>query len=387
MTERTERPFFTNAQVSAFRLRRHHLDLRAPRGQLPRVVGDVCGVQAQVTAMARIALWARLRPLTIDDVERALVQRRTIVKTWSMRGALHLHASNELLVVLGGLMPTRLVREQRWIHGLGLKEEETTAMVLQALKNGPLTRIRLAEYLAKRLGTKTKDWTDAGWGRKRVGSINAWYLVRPALVRGLVCFGASDGQEITFVSVNQWLHEPQSVPTEEEAEEALVRQYLRSFGPADVQDLRAWSGVYTRRIRAIIERLGDELVEVDREGHRGFLLRRDLADLGNARTDHGVVRLLPSFDPYMLGHRERGHLVDRAHYKQVYKDAAWLAPVVLFDGRVAGTWSYQRKPRNLDVAVKMFTSFSKETRKKVEEEAHDLSQFLEAPDLAFRMAE
>src|SRR5256712_8497061 len=117
---------FDEAQVSAFRMHRHHLDLRAPRSRLPSVVADVCGVQAQVTAMARIALWARLRQLTVDDVEQALVQKRTIVKTWSMRGALHLIASNELLLYIRGLMPTRLLRQQRWIHGQGLREEATT---------------------------------------------------------------------------------------------------------------------------------------------------------------------------------------------------------------------------------------------------------------------
>lgn len=340
-----------------------------------------------MTAMARIALWARLRKLTIDDVERALVQKRTIVKAWSMRGALHLHPSEELLVVLGGLMPTRLSHEQRWIHKLGLKEEETTAMVLKALKNGPLTRSQLAEHLAMNLGTKTKDWRDGGWGRKTVGSATAWHLVRPAVVRGLVCFGPSDGQEITFTRVDQWLHEPQPMPPEAEAEEWFVRRYLQSFGPADMQDLKAWSGVHTRRIRAILERLGDELIEVSRDGRRGFLLRKDLSDLEKGESDHRVVRLLPSFDPFMLGHRDRNHLVDRAHYKQVYKDQGWLAPVVLLDGRVAGTWSYQRKPSNLEVTVKMVTSFSKETRGKVEEEARDLSRFLEARDLAIRFTE
>src|SRR3989475_2075782 len=153
---------FDEAQVSAFRMHRHHLDLRAPRSRLPSVVADVCGVQAQVTAMARIALWARLRQLTVDDVEQALVQKRTIVKTWSMRGALHLLASNELLLYLSGLMPTRLPRAQRWIEAAGLKEEETTAMMLDALNDGPLTRVQLVSYLAKKLGTKTKDWFDGG---------------------------------------------------------------------------------------------------------------------------------------------------------------------------------------------------------------------------------
>ncbi len=374
----------TDAQVSAFRMNRHHLDLRAPSNRLTAVVGDVCGVQAQVTAMARIALWARLRQLSVDDVEKALVQKRTIVKTWSMRGALHLLASNELLLFLRGLMPTRLPREQRWISGAGLKEEETTAMILDALKNGPLTRAQLVAYLSKRLGTKTKDWFDGGWGRETVGSNTSWQLVRPAVMRGLVCFGPSNGQEITFTRVDQWLHGPRLMPAEQEAEDALVRRHLHAFGPADAKDLWSWSGVYVRRIRVILDRLRDELVEVDTGRRRGFLLREDLPNLEKAASEPGIVRLLPSFDPFLLGHRDRDHLVDRAHYKQVYKDQGWLAPVVLVDGRVAGTWSYERQPRKLGVDVRMFAAFSRETRTKAKEEAHDLSRFLEAPDLMIR---
>ena len=336
--------------------------------------------------MARIALWARHRQLTLDDVEQALTQRRTIVKTWSMRGALHLHPSRELLVVLGGLMSTRLSHEQRWIHGFGLKEEETTAMVVKALKDDPLTRGQLAAYLGQRLGTKTKDWRDAGWGRQTVGSATTWHLARPAVVRGLVCFGPTDGPEITFTRVDRWLHAPRPMPPEAEAEEWVVRWYLQAFGPADVDDLKSWSGVHTRRLRATLERLRDELVVVDRIGRPGFLLRRDVSDLERAGSDRRVARLLPSFDPFMLGHRHRGHLVDQSHYGHVYKDQGWLAPVVLLDGRVAGTWSYRRTPRRLDVAVKMFGTLDSETRKLLEEEARDLSRFLEARDLAIRFA-
>ncbi len=347
MTDRRDRPSFSAAQVAAFQVRRHHLDRRSPRGQLADVVGDVCGVQAQVAAMARIALWARIRPLTIDDVQRALVQRRTIVKTWSLRGALHLHPSKELLLVLAGLMPTRLAHHQRWIRGLGLKEEETTTLVLKALEDGPLTRNQLAEFLAKRLAAKWEEWTDGGWGRKTEGSSLSWHLVRPAVVRGLVCFGPN-------------------------------------AGPADAHDLRMWSGIHMRPIRATMERLGDELVEVDRDGRRGFLLAKDLSDLGRERGDHETVRLLPSFDPFLLGHDERSHLVDPVHYARVYKAAGWLAPVVLVDGRVAGTWSYERAARKLEVEVKLFTSSAKELRPKIEEEAHELSRFLEAPEVALR---
>jgi len=123
---------------------------------------------------------------------------------------------------------------------------------------------------------------------------------------------------------------------------------------------------------------------VDMGRRRGFLLRKDPPDLEKASSEPGFVRLLPSFDPFLLGHRDRDHLVDRAHYKQVYKDQGWLAPVVLVDGRVAGTWSYQRHPRKLAVEVTMFATFKKETRAKAKEEAYDLARFLGAPDMAIR---
>src|SRR5439155_11719720 len=114
------------------------------------------------------------------------------------------------------------------------------------------------------------------------------------------------------------------------------------------------------------------------------LLRKDLRDMVKAATDRWAVRLLPSFNPFLQGHRRKDHIVDRAHNKQVYKVQGWLAPVVLLDGGVTGTWSYQRGPGKLGVDVKMFTPFSKEMRSKAKEEANDLGRFLEAPDVAIR---
>src|SRR5437763_16163095 len=98
-----------------------------------------------------------------------------------------------------------------------------------------------------------------------------------------------------------------------------------------------------------------------------------------------ALPIFPSFDPFLQGHRRRDRLVDRSRYKQVYKDQGWLAPVVLLDGRVTGTWSYQRGRGKLGVDVKMFTPFSKETRAKAKEAANDLGRFLEAPDVTTRL--
>src|ERR1700758_1117921 len=89
-------------QVSAFRLTRHHLIDRAPGSALVRVAGDMGGAQAQLLSAAKISLWARTRGLRVDDVEHALWRDRTLVKSWCIRGTLHLLPSREFAVVLRG---------------------------------------------------------------------------------------------------------------------------------------------------------------------------------------------------------------------------------------------------------------------------------------------
>jgi len=90
-------------RIHRFRLRRHHLVARVPREDLPRVVSDIAGVQAQMLPFARLALWARVRRLRSEDVDRALWTDRTLVRTWAMRGTLHLLRSEDLPVYVAGL--------------------------------------------------------------------------------------------------------------------------------------------------------------------------------------------------------------------------------------------------------------------------------------------
>ncbi len=66
-------------QVIAFRLARHHLDRRVPRGHLRNVLRDIIGVQAQVPRAAALALWARVDGITIDDVDAALYRTRMLI--------------------------------------------------------------------------------------------------------------------------------------------------------------------------------------------------------------------------------------------------------------------------------------------------------------------
>jgi len=317
---------------------------------------------------AEIALWARVQHLRRDDVERALWKERALVKTWCMRGATHLISVKDLPIYVGALK-RRIREEQRWMARYGLEPREADVMteaIVDALAPGSLTRKQLSKKVTARLGAKAKRWVQHYWGG----------VVKQACLQGSTCFGPNQGQEITFVRLDQWLPDLVDLPIED-AENELLRLYLHGYGPATLQDFAAWAGMAVNDVLPIRERLGGDLMEMAIGDTPALINRRDLAALQSAKAKDHDVRLLPSFDPYMLGHRDKKHLVDEADYKRVYRKAGWLSPVVLVAGHVVGVWSYERRGKYLHFKIEPFTGITTTVRDRIEAEVMDLTRFLE----------
>src|SRR6266508_361232 len=128
-------------QVAAFRLSRHHLVKRAPKSGLLQVAGDMAGAQAQVLSAAQISLWARTRGLRLEDVNAALTKERTLVKTWCVRGALHIIPSKDFAVFVRGSM-RRDARSTAWMRRKGIPIDEVDRLVvaMRDVLARPLTR-------------------------------------------------------------------------------------------------------------------------------------------------------------------------------------------------------------------------------------------------------
>ena len=354
------------SQVSAFRLTRHHfVDQDEP--DLSTVSQNVCGIQAQVMSAAEMALWARMHHLTRADIHSALWESRTLVKTSCMRGTLHLLSATDLRIYISALKRSRVEMVRRLMFKRGVSQEEDDRVmeaVVEALGASPMTRRELITRIGSEAGESAKARIEQAWG-----------VVRRAVVEGLVCCGPDRGQESTFVRVDQWLPDQREV-SEQEAKRVLFRRYLSAYGPATLRDFSKWTGMSMKEVRPVPESLEEELVEVSIEGRKGLVLREDYDDVANSHLDDQVVRLLPNFDPYLLGHVETNHLVDSSYYKRVYRKAGWISPVVLLDGRVIGTWSYTRRGKRLVVEIEPFEKTSKTIRTKIEEEAGSLGGFL-----------
>jgi hypothetical protein len=99
-------------RAAAWRARRHHLDRRAPAGSMLAVASRLCGFHAQVLSSAELTAWASVEGLTRGAVRRALWDDRTLVKTWAMRGTLHVLPSAELPLWRAALDSRVLTREE-----------------------------------------------------------------------------------------------------------------------------------------------------------------------------------------------------------------------------------------------------------------------------------
>ena len=141
-----------------------------------------------------------------------------------------------------------------------------------------------------------------------------------------------------------------------------------------MQDFAAWSGMTVAQTKAILGRISDEVTE----SHGGLMLRKDLATLRQATLDPTHVRLLPSFDAYMLGHKNKNSVIDTSHYKQVFRKAGWISPVVLVGGRAGGIWSMKRSGERLRIQIESFGKLTRKIKQAIAGEAQDLGRFVGA---------
>ena len=382
-------PPVTWEQVHAFRMARHHLDRPVPRSRLPQAVADACGIQAQVMAAAQLALRVRVHGLTLEDVERALWEDRSVARVWCMRGTVHLVPSDEFAVFVRGSSTRQEARVTAWLERSGGTRAAVDRLLeaAGAAMDRPRTRGDIAVHIRDSLGIPIENRGSRGWGSApdaagfRVGRsvVTVPDLAFMGSYRGLASFGPDEGQGTTFVRPDAWLPAWRDLPLSD-AEDALLRRYLWAFGPATVSDFAAWSILTLGRAREIWSRLEGEMSPVAVGGRTAWVLRRDLSALRRAKLDRPTVRLLPYFDSFLLGHKGRDHLVDAAHYKRIYRPAGWVYPGVLVDGRVAGEWSYERRGKRLQVRVRPYLPLGEGTKDGVRSEAEDVARFLEASE-------
>lgn len=317
-------------------------------------------------------LGLRVRGITRQHVRMALWQRRTLVKTVGLRGTLHLLAAGEVPLWMAANR-LRFPAEERRMARIGLNFKELQAVVeaiSEIVGSDPISRPDFERDLERRVGgwaiTKNQGW---------IGSYKNWPVALGwAAAMGHVCYGPVDGGRISFVRLADWSGWREEDPLQSGL--FVVRRFLRAYGPSTIPEFSRWFSLEPAIAKRLFAELADELVEVDVEGSRRWMLKSDVRAAAEPAED--AVNLLPHFDVFVVGSHPRDQLIEKSsRVAAVAPGTAAPLAVLLVGGRVAGVWERKPKGKRLLIRVDAHQRLNRRQRSDIQAQAERVAQILE----------
>jgi ribosome modulation factor len=366
----------TWAQVWGRRLARHALLTPRPKTDLVEVVRTVGGIHAQMMSAAELSIGARVADVTREDVRAELWQQRRLVKTYGLRGTVHLFPADEAPLWAAALRAHPGAGEVRRLAQRGLDPARLaaiTAAIGAALDGRRLTREELGEEVTRRTGAWAMDPVSPSFG----GLAPRWQnALGTAANTGLLCFGPAQGNRVTFMRADQWLGGWEEMDGARALQEIFGR-YLFAYGPATSRDFAQWFGIQPRDAADLPRQLADELEEVEVEGWRAWLLAGKSEEAWPQA--HDEIRLLPHFDCYAIGCHPRERLVPSEwRARGLAQGSIGHLPLVIIGGVVAGVWSLRRKGRRAEIQVETSHALNARQRHDLEATAARIGEIMQA---------
>ena len=325
--------------------------LAGPRAAGPaEAVRWLTAVQAQELPGALTSVALRTAGGTRAGVEAAL-DAGEVVRSWPMRGTLHLTAAEDLPWLLDLLGERALAGAANRRAALQLTDddvERARELAVAALSGG--RRLSRAELLT--VFTEGGVATTAQRGYHLL-----WFLAQT----GTLVLGPTDGAgDQLFVLLAEWVPHPRRLGRDEALGELALR-FFRSHGPATVKDLVRWAGVLVRDVKAGLAVAGDRLAPLDVDGVPHWMDPETPDRLAACRDDAGRVLLLPGFDEIVLGYADRTCTVPAAFSDFLVPGGNGVfRPTVLTGGRAVATWRTTGRGARRSVQVEPFTELTPE---------------------------
>jgi hypothetical protein len=328
------------------------------------VVKRLGAVQSQDYAGAKWALAQRLKYAPTDAAIEKAFNEGKILRTHVMRPTWHFVAPTDIRWMLDLTAPRVKIAMAHMDRQLGLdksilkKSNTTLRKALQG--NGQLTRSELAPIL-KKAGVP-------------VDGYHLGQLMGHAELDQVVCSGGRKGKQFTYALLEE--RAPQAKTLEREvALVKLTKRYFKSHGPATLQDFVWWSGLTTRDARKGMEAVKSEFEQETIAGQIYWFSAPTLTE-----SSSSFAYLLPNYDEYTVGYRDRSAIFDRSHIDKLsaFRESI-LTQVMVINGKVSGTWKRTLKKNEVIIEFASFTALTKEENQAVVVAAQQYGKFLELP--------
>ena len=298
------------------------------------VVRHLTAMQAQDFSGVKWSVGLRARGITDADVERALANGE-IVRSWPMRGTLHLVAPEDLGWMLALTTPRLMRGIVKRRADLGLDDaivERAREISVEHLSGGRVLSREAIQTLWNEHGVETT-------GQR------GYHLLWSLSQTGTLVFGPVQGKQHTFTLLDEWVPEPRRL----EGDDALgewAQRYFTSHGPATVNDFAWWASLTLTEARRGLAVADLDELEVD---GTTYYLAHGLEPAPRS------VHLLPGFDEFILGYQDRSAALAPEHFATIVPgNNGMFQPTIVVDGEVVGTWKRTPRAKRVDLELRPF---------------------------------
>lgn len=358
-------------EINQFVLYKQHLaeDSKVESKYLVDVVKDICSLHAQVASTPYISLWNRIENFQKEELTKELYEKRTLVKMWGVRATLHIVPTDH---VVEYYQATRRVGGR---HPL-IEFEPIHKQMLKILdEKGPLTAQELIDHISElknRIQTKYGNMTLGAWSLRQMCHSTLLVPSKPK--------GDWKSNLHTYVNFEKWLPSVNlQALNEQEAKKNVIFHYLSGFGPAMVEDIAWWISITKGEVKEILKEMSDKVEYIKIRGLEGtfVIFKSDLDHLQGFSIGKDTVHLLPKFDPYIMGYKNRQRIVPAKYEKRVYwSTRGEISPSILVNGHIIGTWSHKEEKNKIKITLSLFEKTNKTLLNEIKQQAKKFACFM-----------
>ena len=342
------------------------------------------------------ALWAigmRSKPgTTFRNVEAAFSDRK-IVRTWLLRGTIHIADATNVKWISKLLSPGLLKLALKREANRGIEPEK-----IRKIEEIFMGRLKKEHQLSRtdmyRLLEESGESPENNFG---------YHMLYRAAWDGIICYGDRKGDEDTFALRDEWINDGINLEGNN-AIVSLAKLYFASHGPASLSDFAWWSGLKMKEIRTAL----NENPEIFHHWKDNPKLIHYDEDNSHDKYPENSVKLLPAYDEYFIGYADRSFIFNDKLKGYLSKDLpiydvkfpvltsnkeggdaqnesvsiihknGIFQPLVLVDGQIAGTWTKKVTKDGMTLTIMPFQKFSYSEVSKLEDEVGKYGKFFEA---------
>lgn len=298
--------------------------MRSESYRTPETVVSWMGVvQAQDYPGAKWSIGLRLSNKTDKYIEKALKSKQ-IVRTWANRGTLHFVHAEDIKWLLNLLSQRFIKVNARRYRELGLDDKillRSETILKDALEGTKGIKRSDLRSILEESGVSTE-------GQRFT------FILQRASLDGYIHQGIAIKNDPVYYSMDDL---PSSQLNHDEALKEISKRYFNSHGPATLKDFVWWSGLRVKDATKGLTSIKSQLYKFE-IANKTYWSGRESIKSGDTEEGSPIVHILPIYDDYLLGYKDRGASIDDATKKLLKPQYGRFSQVIIVNGIVTGTW-------------------------------------------------